>query len=58
MDVVVITQHASYQKVINGVMVASNQLGYISMAEETGFYPEFVVTIDRTRSCPPAISRQ
>ncbi|ELR18440.1 metallophosphoesterase [Acanthamoeba castellanii str. Neff] len=38
--------HASYQKVINGVMVASNQLGYISMAEETGFYPEFVVTID------------
>jgi hypothetical protein len=31
-------------------MVASNQLGYISMAEETGFYPEFVVTIDRRLS--------
>jgi hypothetical protein len=35
-------------------MVASNQLGYISMAEETGFYPEFVVTIDRTPACLPA----
>jgi hypothetical protein len=51
----VITQHASYQKVINGVMVASNQLGYISMAEETGFYPEFVVTINCMHSCLPMV---
>jgi hypothetical protein len=38
--------HSSYQAIVNDVMVASNQLGYITMGEKAGFYPEFVITID------------
>jgi hypothetical protein len=34
---------------INRVLVASNQLGYITMGEKAGFSPEFVVTVTGTR---------
>jgi hypothetical protein len=52
-------QHKSHQTVINGVMVASNQRGYfMAPPEKAGFYPEFVVTIDRTYHLLPAHPRR
>jgi hypothetical protein len=42
-------QHSSHQWVVNDVLVASNQLGYLQLGEKAGFCPEFVITIDRTR---------
>ena len=45
-------QHSSHQWVVNDVLVASNQLGYLQLGEKAGFCPEFVITIDRTYPRP------
>jgi hypothetical protein len=45
-------QHSSHQWVVNDVLVASNQLGYLQLGEKAGFCPEFVITIDRTPAPP------
>lgn len=34
---------------VNDVLVASNQLGYLQLGEKAGFCPEFVITIDNDR---------